>query len=87
MTPPTPAPPTARQVEGMLKLLLNDLMSIFNANQIDGMTINSIGTILANIKFDGTEQSAKEVAGLVHAAAEKQAEDIKVMLLRASVVN
>lgn len=81
-----PAPPNARQVEGLLKLLLSDLMALFQHNKIDGLTINSIGTVLAGLKF-GEPQDATEVDALIKATATKQAEDIKVMMLRASVVN
>lgn len=84
-TPNGPQVPTAAQIQSDLNTVLTNLMQIFRANRVDGFTITSIGKILSQLKFDGT-QTPTEIQLIVTKVAGEQAEEMRIFLLRQSVI-
>lgn len=84
-TPQGPQVPSTEQVVADLNTILTQLMQMFRASRIDGFTIVSIGKILSQLTFDG-KQGQTEVSLLISKVAAQQVEDLKVWLLRQSIV-
>jgi len=87
-TPATPQPslPTTVQVQTDLNALLQQIMISFRNARVDGYTINSIGKVLSQLKFDGT-QTLTETQLLISRVANEQVEAMKLAMLRASITN
>ncbi len=84
--PVGPAVPTVAEVEQGLNLILNTLMTMFRNHNVQGFTINSVGKVLAAMKFeDGERQSPAEIKLLIRKVAEEEVESIRVWLLKQSV--
>lgn len=81
--PQNSVPPVAA-VEQTLASAVAQLLLLFKANNIDGLTINSIGSILSGLRW-GYEQSNEERHALIHETAVAQVDAIRTLLLRDSV--
>jgi hypothetical protein len=78
--------PTAQQITDDLGTILTQIMLFFKQNRIPGWYINSVGSILAQLKFDAKEkQTPAQIQFMVQQVAEKQLELMKVDLLKASI--
>ena len=80
--------PTLDEVDAMLNGLLGKLLLMFKVNNIDGLSVVSLGTILSKLNLGDPArpiQTQIEVNAIIREQAKVHLDTIKTTLLRASI--
>lgn len=80
-----PRIPTYEEMKGLLDVVTGNTIVFLRSRGVTPGTIQSVGTILSQMKFDVTQQSAADVEDIISKAATKQLDALKEELIRASI--